>query len=262
MKTDNHLKLNLTKPLAFIDLETTGINVMRDRIVEIAILKVAPDGSISNYTRRVNPTIPIPEQASAIHGIYDKDVQDKSTFRDIAQEVLEFIGDADMAGFNSNKFDIPLLGEEFLRAGIDFTNEGRKNIDIQSIFHKKEPRNLSAAYKFYCNKDLIDAHSAEADITATYNILLAQLQLYDDLKNEVDFLHEYTKGNSVDLSGRMVYDKDGKERFNFGKYKGKLVEEVLKEQPQYYDWIMKSEFAKDTKRELKKIWTRISKNDE
>ena len=253
------MNLNLTKPLAFIDLETTGINVVRDRIVEIAILKVMPDGNIVDKTQRINPAIPIPAPASAIHGIYDKDVKDCPVFSQIAQEIIEFIDDSDLGGFNSIKFDIPLLMEECLRAGLDLSMDGRKLVDVQTIFHKMEKRNLTAAYQFYCDKALNNAHNAQADVTATYDILLAQLQRYNDLKNEMDFLHQLSMDNKIDFAGRMVYDNDGRERFNFGKHKGELVEDVLRRDTGYYSWIMKSEFAADTKKKLEIIWQRIDR---
>jgi len=248
------MNLNLKNPLAFFDLETTGVNPVKDRIVEISIIKILPNGEEQTYTKRVNPTIPIPEQASAVHGIYDKDVADAPTFKEISKEVARFIEGCDLAGFNSNKFDIPLLAEEFLRADVDIDLKKRKFIDVQTIFHKMEQRTLSAAYKFYCNKDLDNAHSAEADTRATYEILKAQIERYDDLENDVDALSKFSTFNkNVDFAGRIVYDEQGREVINFGKHKGKLVEDVLKSDPGYYGWIMKSDFSLDTKRVLTQI---------
>jgi len=245
-------QLNLQRPLAVLDLETTGVNVGRDRIIEIGILKISPDNTQKEYNKRINPTIPIPTESSEIHHISDEDVKDCPTFEDLAPEINTFLDSCDLAGFNSTNFDIPLLVEEFLRTNIEFKIEGRKLIDVQRIFHTMEPRNLTAALKFYCGKDLEDAHAAMADTKATYEVLLGQLKKYEDnLQNDVNFLHEFTKGlDKVDFAGRMVYNEKGKEVFNFGKHKGKLVEEVLSAEPQYYDWIQKSDFALDTKRKL------------
>jgi len=249
------MNLNLEKPLAFIDVETTGIDILKDKIIEIAILKVMPDGDTVNKVKRVNPTIPIPAETSAIHGIYDKDVKESPLFSQIAQEIIDFIDDCDLAGFNHIRFDIPLLIEECSRVGIDFPIENKKFIDVQVIFHKMEPRNLAAAHTFYCNKELNDSHHALTDVMATHDILLAQLQRYNnDLKNEVDFLHQLSMDRKVDFAGKMVYDNNGKERFNFGKHKNKLVEDILRqEDPSYYDWIMNSDFSADTKKKLLNI---------
>lgn len=243
-----HLKLN--KPIAFIDLETTGLNLATDRIVEICILKIFPDHSQNTKTLRLNPTIPISYQASAVHGIYDKDVQDKPTFADVAHELHRFIDNSDLAGYNSNKFDIPLLVEEFLRAGISFEIKNRKTIDVQSIFHQMERRTLSAAYKFYCSKELTDAHNAEADIKATFEILNAQLSKYKDtIQNDITFLHEFTNNNKfADLAGRIAYNEQGVEVFNFGKHAGKPVQDVFQKEPSYYDWMMKGDFPMYTKK--------------
>ena len=224
----SEMNLKLEKPLAFIDIETTGLDTLKDKIVEIAILKVMPDGNTFNKIKRVNPTIHIPAEASAIHGIYDKDIKESPLFSQIAKEIIDFIDDCDLAGFNHIRFDIPLLIEECSRVGIDFPIEDRKFIDMQIIFHKMEPRNLAAAYKFYCNKELNNSHNALTDVTVTHDILLAQLQRYNDLKNEVDFLHQLSMDGKVDFAGKMVYDDDGKERFNFGKHKDKLVEDILR----------------------------------
>jgi len=248
------MPLNLTKPLAFIDLETTGLNIASDRIVEISIVKVHPNGNRDIVTRRINPTIPISKESSSIHGIYDKDVKDKATFNDVAKELAEFIDGCDLAGYNSNKFDIPLLAEEFLRANIDFDVSKFKLIDVQNIFHKMEQRTLVAAYKFYCNKDLDNAHSAEADTTATYEILEAQLEKYSDLKNETTFLSEFSQiTKNVDLLGRIIYNNKNVETFNFGKHKGKTVIEVLEKEPGYYSWMMNGDFPLYTKKVLKEI---------
>ena len=197
---------------------------------------------------RINPTIPIPLEASKIHGIYDKDISECPTFQDAAKDINAFLGGSDLAGYNSNKFDIPLLIEEFTRVGIHFDLNDRKLIDVQNIFHKMEQRTLAAAYKFYCDKDLIDAHTAEADTTATYEVLLSQLDKYESLKNDVDFLAQFsTVTRNVDLAGRIVFNEKGEEVFNFGKYKGRLVKEVFKSEPSYYDWMMKGDFATNTK---------------
>ncbi|MBK9542534.1 MAG: 3'-5' exonuclease [Bacteroidetes bacterium] len=242
------MQLQLKKPIVFLDLETTGVNVGADRIVEIALLKVYPNGNKDSKCMRINPTIPIPLEASKIHGIYDKDISDCPTFQDAAKDINAFLGGSDLAGYNSNKFDIPLLIEEFTRVGIHFDLNDRKLIDVQNIFHKMEQRTLAAAYKFYCDKDLIDAHTAEADTTATYEVLLSQLDKYESLKNDVDFLAQFsTVTRNVDLAGRIVFNEKGEEVFNFGKYKGRLVKEVFKSEPSYYDWMMKGDFATNTK---------------
>ncbi|MBK7851886.1 MAG: 3'-5' exonuclease [Bacteroidetes bacterium] len=242
------MQLQLKKPIVFLDLETTGVNVGADRIVEIALLKIYPNGNKDSKTMRINPTIPIPEEASKVHGIYDKDIQDCPTFNDVARDINAFLGGSDLGGYNSNKFDIPLLIEEFTRAGIHFDLNERKLVDVQNIFHKMEQRTLAAAYKFYCNKDLMNAHSAEADTTATYEVLLSQLDKYETLKNDVDFLAQFSSiTRNVDLAGRIVFNEKGEEVFNFGKYKGRLVKEVFKTEPSYYDWMMKGDFATNTK---------------
>ncbi len=242
------MQLQLKKPIVFLDLETTGVNVGADRIVEIALLKVYPNGNKDSKCMRINPTIPIPLEASKIHGIYDKDISECPTFQDAAKDINAFLGGSDLAGYNSNKFDIPLLIEEFTRVGIHFDLNDRKLIDVQNIFHKMEQRTLAAAYKFYCDKDLIDAHTAEADTTATYEVLLSQLDKYESPKNDVDFLAQFsTVTRTVDLAGRIVFNEKGEEVFNFGKYKGRLVKEVFKSEPSYYDWMMKGDFATNTK---------------
>jgi len=267
------MKLNLKRPLAFFDLEATGINVGVDRIVEIAILKAMPDGSELIQTKRINPEIPIPLASSLIHGIYDEDIKSEPTFASVAKEIAEFIGDADLAGYNSNKFDIPMLLEEFLRAGVDFDMQGRKFVDVQNIFHQMEQRTLKAAYKFYCDQEIINAHSAEADIRATYEVLLAQLDKYKDKEfedkqgkistpvvNDVEALHAFTNLNKVvDFAGRMVYNENGEEVINFGKHKGRTVEQVFDTEPSYYAWMKQGDFPLYTKKKLDEIWARWSK---
>ena len=249
------MQLNLRNPLVFFDLETTGINIVKDRIVEISFVKVHPNGKEECKTRRINPEMPIPPESTAIHGITDEDVKDCPTFKEIAKSLAAQIEGCDLAGYNSNRFDIPLLAEEFLRAGVDIDLNKRKFIDVQTIFHKMEQRTLSAAYKFYCDKSLENAHTAEADTMATYEILKAQLDRYpDDLQNDMEFLSKYSSfTNNVDFAGRMVYNEDGKEVINFGNYKGKLVEEVLKNDPGYYSWIMNGDFPLNTKKVLTEI---------
>jgi DNA polymerase-3 subunit epsilon len=245
------MNLNLKNPIIFFDLETTGTNIVTDRIVEISYLKIYPNGKEESNTFLVNPTIPIPEKSTTIHGIKDEDVKDAPTFNELAQTLANILEGSDLAGYNSNKFDIPLLAEELIRAGVDIDLKKRKFIDVQVIFHKKEQRTLSAAYKFYCKKDLSDAHSAEADTRATLEVLKAQLDRYPDLKNDVDELSKYSSHNrNLDYAGRIVIDDDGTERFNFGKYKGMSVEEVLTKDPAYYGWIMNSEFPLYTKKVL------------
>ena len=253
----NLFGINIRRPLAFIDLETTGINISNDRIVQICVLKLFPDQAREVKNQLVNPTIPIPKETSMVHGIYDEHVKDCPTFADIAYELAQFLDDCDLAGYNSNRFDIPLLIEEFLRAGIEFDFLNRKMIDVQNIFHKMEKRTLEAAYKFYCNKKLEGAHNAENDILATFEVFEAQLQRYSDLKNDVDFLHEFTSHMpTVDPVGRIIYNKNKQEVFNFGKYKGWLVEEVFKKEPSYYDWMMNGDFPRSTKSVITLIWKR------
>jgi DNA polymerase-3 subunit epsilon len=252
------MQINLTNPLVFLDLETTGINISKDRIVEISILKVYPGGREESKTRRINPEMPIPQEATAIHGITDEDVKDCPKFREIARSLAALIEDCDLAGFNSNRFDIPLLAEEFLRAEVEIDLNKRKFIDVQTIFHKMEQRTLTAAYKFYCDKDLESAHSAETDARATYEVLKAQLERYPDLKNDINFLSGFSSfKNHVDFAGRMIYNEKGEEVINFGKYKGRLVAEVLNVDPGYYSWIMGGDFALDTKKKLSEIWQRM-----
>jgi DNA polymerase III subunit epsilon len=269
------MKLNLTRPLAFFDLETTGIKVSTDRIVEICIVRVAIDGSTKTKTLRINPGMPIPPEVTAIHGITDEDIKDAPKFAEVARELLQFLENCDLAGFNSNHFDIPLLAEEFYRAGIDFDLKGRRFIDIQNIFHKMEPRNLKAAYKFYCGKELINAHSAEADTMATYEILLCQLDRYQDVNiqdrkgnivtpvvNDVKALSEFSYASrNVDLIGHIIFNDKNVEVFNFGKHKGKSVGQVFRDEPSYYDWIMKSDFPQSTKKVVTVIKLRGFNND-
>ena len=254
------MKLNLKNPIVFFDLETTGTNINSDRIVEICYLKVYPNGNEESKTMRINPEMHIPETSTAIHGIHDEDVADCPTFKQIAKELARAIEGADIAGFNSNRFDVPVLVEEFLRTGIDIDLSRRKFIDVQVIYHKLEQRTLSAAYKFYCGKNLEDAHTAEADTRATYEVLKAQLDRYPDvLQNDVAFLSEYsTYSKNVDFAGRIVYDDKGVEVFNFGKYKGMPVAEVLKKDTGYFGWIMNGDFTLNTKNVLTKIKLRES----
>ncbi len=248
------MKLNLKNPLAFFDLETTGVNVAQDRIVELSILKINPNQSTDSKTMRINPTIPIPAESTAIHGITDDDVKDAPTFKQVAKELAVFLKGCDLAGYNSNKFDIPLLIEEFLRADVDMDVKSRKFIDVQVIFHKKEQRTLSAAYQFYCEKSLENAHSAEADINATYEIFQAQLDRYPDLPNDMESLSKFSSHNTnVDFVGRVVYDDKGRETFNFGKYKGQTVADVFKKDPSYYAWMMNSDFPLYTKKVITEL---------
>ena len=248
--------LQLKKPLAFIDLETTGINLGIDRIVEIAIVKIMADGTKNVKRKLVNPEMPIPKAASDVHGITDEIVKDALTFKQVAPELKQMLDGCDLAGFNSNRFDIPLLMEEFLRVAIDFDMKNRKLVDVQNIYHKLEPRTLSAAYKFYCNKNLDGAHSAEVDATATYDILQAQTEKYKELGNTVESILKYIGDDQVvDFARRFVME-NGVEVFNFGKHKGRPVAEVLKAEPQYYDWMMKGDFPQHTKQKLTEIFTR------
>ncbi|HET9746964.1 MAG TPA: 3'-5' exonuclease [Chitinophagaceae bacterium] len=248
--------LQLTKPLAFIDLETTGVNLATDRIIEIAIVKVLPDGKRSVKRKLINPQIPIPKQSSDLHGITNEMVKDAPVFKEVAHELKQMLDGCDIAGYNSNRFDIPMLVEEFLRAEVEFDMKGRRLLDVQNIFHKMEQRTLSAAYKFYCNKVLDGAHSAEIDATATHEILIAQLQRYPDLGTSVEsVLKLIGEETIVDFARRFVME-NGIEIFNFGKYKGRSVAEVLKVEPQYYDWMMKGDFPQYTKQKLTEIRTR------
>ena len=248
------MKLNLKKPLVFFDLETTGVDVSKDRIVEICYIKVFPDGSEKEYSRRVNPGIHIPEGASAVHGIYDEDVKDAPLFKEIAKEIAAGFEGCDVAGFNSNRFDLPMLAEEFLRAQVDIDLTRHHAIDVQVLYHKREPRTLSAAHKFYCGTEFDNAHSALADTRATYEVLKAQLDHYDDMENSVEALaRESSFTKNVDFAGRFVYDDAGTEVFNFGKYKGFSVAEVLRRDPSYYGWMMNGDFPLNTKQVLTRI---------
>lgn len=248
--------LQLTKPLAVIDLETTGVNLGTDRIIEFAVVKILPDGTRIQKRKLINPEIAIPATSTDIHGITDEMVKDAPPFRQVAQELKQMLDGCDLAGYNSNRFDIPLLIEEFLRAGVVFEMKGRRMVDVQNIFHKMEQRTLSAAYRFYCNKTLEGAHGAEVDAAATYEILLAQLERYPELGTTLDSINK-TIGEEiiVDFARRFIME-NGVEIFNFGKYKGKSVAEVLKAEPQYYDWMMKGDFPQNTKQKLTEIFTR------
>ncbi len=255
------MKLNLKNPLVFFDLETTGVNVAKDRIVEISFLKVMPNGEEISKTRRINPEMHIPENATAVHGITDDDVKNEPTFKQIAKSLATTIEGCDLAGFNSNRFDIPLLAEEFLRAGVDIDLNKRKFVDVQTIFHKKEQRTLIAAYKFYCDKNLEDAHSASADTMATYEVLKSQLDKYDDLQNDIDFLSEYSSfTRNVDFAGRFVYDDNDEIVINFGKYKDRKLKDILKTDTSYYSWMMNGDFTLDTKKVLTNIRLQMMKN--
>lgn len=262
------MELNLKNPIIFFDLETTGVDVVKDRIVEISLVKVSPGSNEPEVkTRRIRPTddngqtMHIPEEASAVHGIYDKDVAGEPSFRQIAKSLAEYIKGCDLGGFNSNRFDVPMLAEEFLRAGVDIDLKKRKFVDVQTIFHKKEQRTLSAAYMFYCGKPLEGAHSAEADTLATYEVLKAQLDRYEadgDLPNDIAALAEYSShSRTADFAGRIIYDDQDREVFSFGKHKGRLVEEVFRKEPSYYDWMMDGDFPLYTKQVISRIKTRM-----
>jgi len=248
--------LQLTKPLAFIDLETTGVNLGTDRIIEIAIVKVLADGTRTTKRKLINPGMPIPKASSDVHGITDEMVKDAPSFSQVAQELKQMLDGCDLGGYNSNRFDIPLLVEEFLRAQVEFDMKGRRLIDVQQIFYKMEPRTLSAAYQFYCQKSLENAHSAEADVVATVEILEAQVKRYPELGSSVDAILKVTGEESIiDFARRFIWE-NGVEVFNFGKFKGKSVAEVLRAEPQYYDWMMKGDFPQHTKNKLTEIYTR------
>ena len=254
------MKLNLKKPIVFFDLETTGINVGTDRIVELTYLKVEPNGTETQKTIRINPEMPISEKASQFHGIYDEDVKDCPTFGEIAKNLAKDIEGCDLAGYNSSKFDIPLLAEEFLRVDVDIDLKKHQFIDSMVIFYKMEQRTLSAAYKFYCDKDLENAHSSEADTRATYEILLAQLEKYDELENSVDFLAKFSEQNqNVDYMGRVIYNEKEVEIFNFGRYKGCVVADVFRKDPSYYAWMMQGDFPLYTKKVITNIRLRKSR---
>jgi DNA polymerase-3 subunit epsilon len=248
------MELLLKNPIAFFDLETTGINPGTDRIVEVSVLKIEPGGREDVLTMRINPGVPIPEQASEIHGIRDEDVKDAPTFKEVARNLARFIEGCDLAGYNCHRFDVPLLAEEFMRADVDVDLKKRKIVDVQVIFQKMEPRTLSAAYQFYCSKDLVEAHSAEADVRATYEILKSQLDKYGDLENDVRYLSDYSAHNKfVDFAGRIIYNEEGVEVFNFGKHKGKAVGQVLKDDPGYFSWMVNGDFPRYTIKVLTEI---------
>jgi len=253
------MNLKLKKPIVFFDLETTGVQVAKDRIVEIAILKVFPNGNKESKTWLVNPTIPIPEVTTQVHGISDQKVANEPTFKELAAEISELIHNCDLAGFNSNKFDIPLLAEEFLRAGIDFDMTNRKAVDIQNIFHKMEQRTLVAAYKFYCDKDLTNAHSAEADTTATYEVLLSQIAKYEELENNVDFLADFSQkgGKFADMAGFIRFNDKGEEMLSFGKYRDVTLAQIWKENPGYFSWINQADFPLYTKNVMRNFATKM-----
>jgi len=268
------MNLHLTRPLVFFDLETTGLTIGIDKIVEICMLKVMPDNTTVTKTLLINPQMHIPELVSELHGIYDKDVADKPTFKEVATEIRNFIKGCDLAGYNVQKFDVPLLLEEFLRIGMDVDMRGTRLVDVQNIFHRMEPRNLKAAYKFYCGEELENAHSAEADTVATYKVLLSQLKKYENtvvvdendletipIKNDVALLSAFSTSNrNVDYAGHIVFDKNDVEVFNFGKHKGVSVEAVFAKEPPYYDWIMKADFPLYTKKIVSNIRLRMLSN--
>ncbi len=267
------LKINLKKPIAFFDLETTGINITEDRIVEITIAKLMPNYEKKIFTKRINPTIPIPKEVSLIHGIYEEDIKNAPKFKMVAKEIYSFLEGCDLAGFNILKFDIPLLIEEFIRVGIDFKLEKNNIIDVQKIFHLMEKRTLTAAYKFYCKKELLNAHSSMADTMATLEILESQIEKYEgksvidqngkhicDFKNDVNSLNSISFSKKmIDFANRMVYNNEGIPVFNFGKYKGKPIKEILIKDPSYYSWLMKSSFPNDTKRKLTRFKLEMAK---
>ncbi|XLS28202.1 exonuclease domain-containing protein [Flavobacteriaceae bacterium M23B6Z8] len=255
------MELKLTRPICFFDLETTGTEVAKDRIVEISVLKVFPNGNKESKTWLVNPEMVIPDNVIAVHGITNEKVANEPTFKELSRQIYNMIKDSDLAGYNSDRFDIPLLAEELLRADIDFDMKNRVSVDVQTIFHKMEKRTLSAAYKFYCDKTLEDAHSAEADTLATYEVLKSQLDRYQELENDIKQLSEFTKRkNSVDFAGYIVYDKEGKEVFSFGKHKGKKVEEVMEQEPGYFGWLLNADFPLYTKKVLTSIKLRKLNN--
>jgi len=260
------MKLNLRNPLCFFDIESTGTNITHDRIIEIAVIKMMPNGEILRKTNLVNPTIPIPKESSIFHGIYDEDVKDKPPFKDVARDYARFIEGADLAGFSIVKMDVPMLVEEFIRAGVDFDYQRKKIVDAQKIFHLMEKRTLKAAYRFYMNKDLNESHTAEADAEASMEVLLAQISKYEgepvtdasgkkigEIRNDVETLGRLISDDMVDLAGRMIKNENGEEIFNFGKHKNKKVTDVFKIEPAYYDWMMNGDFPQDTKRKLTEI---------
>ena len=247
------MKLKLERPIVFFDLETTGLHIAKDRIVEIAIMKIFPNGNTESKNWLVNPTIPIPKESTAIHGITDEKVKNEPTFKEIASEISNLINNCDLAGYNSNKFDIPLIAEAFIRADIDFNMKDCRSIDIQNIFHKLEKRTLVAAYKFYCKKELINAHSATSDTNATYEILLAQIEKYDELENNIDFLADFSQMGEkyVDLAGFIRYNKNHEEVLSFGKYKNKTLSQIWHDNPGYFSWINQADFPEYTKKIMK-----------
>ena len=248
------MKLKLKRPIIFFDLETTGVDTSHDRIVEISMIKIMPDGEEIVKTRRLNPGMHIPEEATAVHGITDEDVKDCPSFAQVARSLAQFVQGCDFGGFNSNRFDLPVLVEEFLRAGVDVDFKKRKFIDVQNIFHKMEQRTLVAAYKFYCDKNLEEAHSAEADTLATYEVLKAQLDRYPELQNDVAALAEFsTRDKTADYAGRILINEKGEEVFGFGKYKGRKVEEIFDSEPSYYAWMMNGDFPLYTKKVITEI---------
>ena len=256
------MNLQLKRPIIFFDLETTGVDTSHDRIVEISMVKVGVDGEKQVKTRRINPEMPIPAEATAVHGISDEDVKDEPTFKQIAKSLAQFIEGCDFGGFNSNRFDLPMLVEEFIRAGVDVDFKRRKYIDVQNIFHKKEQRTLVAADKFYCDKDLENAHSAEADTMATYEVLEAQIERYGDIGNTVDELAEFsTHGQSVDFAGRIALNEKGEEVFTFGKYKGRTVVEIFEKEPSYYSWLQNGDFPQYTKKIFTEIYIRLKQRN-
>ena len=256
------MNLQLKRPIIFFDLETTGVDTSHDRIVEISMVKVGVDGEKQVKTRRINPEMPIPAEATAVHGISDEDVKDEPTFKQIAKSLAQFIEGCDFGGFNSNRFDLPMLVEEFIRAGVDVDFKRRKYIDVQNIFHKKEQRTLVAAYKFYCDKNLENAHSAEADTMATYEVLEAQIERYGDIGNTVDELAEFsTHGQSVDFAGRIALNENGEEVFTFGKYKGRTVVEIFEKEPSYYSWLQNGDFPQYTKKIFTEIYIRLKQRN-
>ncbi|MBR4871545.1 MAG: 3'-5' exonuclease [Alistipes sp.] len=252
------MNLKLKRPIVFFDLETTGVDTATDRIVEISLVKIDVDGTKSVKTRRINPEMPIPAAATAVHGITDEDVKDEPTFRQIARSLAQYIEGCDFGGFNSNRFDLPMLVEEFMRAGVDVDFRKRKFVDVQTIFHRKEQRTLVAAYKFYCDKDLENAHSAEADTLATYEVLEAQIERYPDIGDTVEQLAEFSStGANVDFAGRIALNDKGEEIFTFGKYRGQSVEEIFRKEPSYYKWMMDGDFPQYTKKVITEIRLRI-----
>ena len=252
------MKLKLERPLVFFDLETTGLSIASDRIVELSYYKVFPNGNAEGKTLRINPEMHIPEEASAVHGIYDEDVKDCPTFKQVVNDIIEVLRDSDLAGYNSNHYDIPLLAEELLRAGATIDLKRRQMVDVFTIFTRNEPRSLTAAYKFYCGKNLDDAHSAQADTMATYEVLMAQMERYEDLPDTVQGLADYTKSkdNIADFVGKIAYDAQGVEVFNFGKYRGMRVADVFRREPGYYAWLMGTDFPQYTKQIFTRIYSR------